>query len=43
MSASPVALSIRHPYVRTAMDEFLKRLADPAFRSIYDGLDDIWD
>jgi glutamate-1-semialdehyde 2,1-aminomutase len=32
-----------HPYVMTAMDEFLKRLADPAFRSIYDGLDDIWD
>ncbi len=32
-----------HPYVMTAMDEFLNRLADPAFRSIYDGLDDIWD
>jgi len=32
-----------HPYVMTAMDEFLKRLADPAFRSIYHGLDDIWD
>jgi glutamate-1-semialdehyde 2,1-aminomutase len=32
-----------HPYVMTAMDEFLNRLADPAFRSIYDGLDDTWD
>jgi glutamate-1-semialdehyde 2,1-aminomutase len=32
-----------HPYVMTAMDEFLNRLADPAFRSIYNGLDDIWD
>jgi len=32
-----------HPYVMTAMDEFLKRLADPAFRSIYGGLDEIWD
>jgi glutamate-1-semialdehyde 2,1-aminomutase len=32
-----------HPYVMTAMDEFLTRLADPAFRSIYTGLDGIWD
>jgi glutamate-1-semialdehyde 2,1-aminomutase len=32
-----------HPYVMTAMDEFLTRLADPAFRSIYNGLDGIWD
>jgi glutamate-1-semialdehyde 2,1-aminomutase len=32
-----------HPYVMTAMDEFLNRLGDPAFRSIYDGLDDTWD
>jgi glutamate-1-semialdehyde 2,1-aminomutase len=32
-----------HPYVMTAMDEFLTRLGDPAFRSIYSGLDDIWD
>ena len=32
-----------HPYVMTAMDEFLNRLDDPAFRSIYDGLDDTWD
>jgi glutamate-1-semialdehyde 2,1-aminomutase len=32
-----------HPYVMTAMDEFLNRLADPAFRSIYGGLDRSWD
>src|SRR5712672_307499 len=32
-----------HPYVMTAMDEFLSRLGDPAFRSIYSGLDAIWD
>ena len=32
-----------HPYVMTAMDEFLTRLGDPAFRSIYSGLDAIWD
>jgi glutamate-1-semialdehyde 2,1-aminomutase len=31
-----------HPYVMTAMDEFLTRLGDPAFRSVYDGLDEIW-
>jgi glutamate-1-semialdehyde 2,1-aminomutase len=31
-----------HPYVMTAMDEFLSRLASPNFRSIYTGLDDIW-
>jgi glutamate-1-semialdehyde 2,1-aminomutase len=31
-----------HPYVMTAMDEFLNRLSDPAFRSIYDGLDERW-
>jgi glutamate-1-semialdehyde 2,1-aminomutase len=31
-----------HPYVMTAMDEFLTRLSDPAFHSIYDGLDDVW-
>jgi glutamate-1-semialdehyde 2,1-aminomutase len=31
-----------HPYVMTAMDEFLSRLSDPVFRSIYDGLDDRW-
>ena len=32
-----------HPYVMTAMDEFLSRLASPNFRSVYDGLDAIWD
>src|SRR3954468_20941556 len=31
-----------HPYVMTAMDEFLARLADPAFRKVYDGLDELW-
>jgi glutamate-1-semialdehyde 2,1-aminomutase len=31
-----------HPYVMTAMDEFLSRLASANFRSIYNGLDDIW-
>jgi glutamate-1-semialdehyde 2,1-aminomutase len=31
-----------HPYVMTAMDEFLSRLADPAFRTVYDGLDEVW-
>ena len=31
-----------HPYVMTAMDEFLSRLASPNFRSIYDGLDATW-
>ena len=31
-----------HPYVMTAMDEFLNRLADPDFRVIYHGLDDTW-
>ncbi len=31
-----------HPYVMTAMDEFLTRLDDPAFRSAYDGLDEVW-
>jgi glutamate-1-semialdehyde 2,1-aminomutase len=31
-----------HPYVMTAMDEFLNRLDDPAVRSIYIGLDDTW-
>ena len=32
-----------HPYVMVAMDEFLTRLGDPVFRSIYSGLDGIWD
>jgi glutamate-1-semialdehyde 2,1-aminomutase len=31
-----------HPYVMTAMDEFLSRLASPNFRAIYDGLDTTW-
>src|SRR5215813_10946113 len=31
-----------HPYVMTAMDEFLTRLADPAFRKAYDGLDELY-
>ncbi len=31
-----------HPYVMTAMDEFLSRLASPNFRSVYDGLDQTW-
>jgi glutamate-1-semialdehyde 2,1-aminomutase len=31
-----------HPYVMTAMDEFLSRLASPNFSSIYQGLDETW-
>jgi glutamate-1-semialdehyde 2,1-aminomutase len=31
-----------HPYVMTAMDEFLSRLASPNFNSIYIGLDETW-
>jgi glutamate-1-semialdehyde 2,1-aminomutase len=31
-----------HPYVMTAMDEFLSRLASPNFRAIYEGLDELW-
>ncbi|WP_407148015.1 aminotransferase class III-fold pyridoxal phosphate-dependent enzyme [Bradyrhizobium sp. ORS 86] len=31
-----------HPYVMTAMDEFLSRLASPNFRSIYNGLEETW-
>src|SRR5215471_7910862 len=31
-----------HPYVMTAMDEFLSRLASPNLRAIYDGLDATW-
>ena len=31
-----------HPYVMMAMDEFLTSLGDPAFRQIYQGLDDTW-
>ena len=32
-----------HPYVMTAMDEFLTRLEQPATANLYDGLDEIWD
>ena len=31
-----------HPYVMTAMDEFLSRLASPNFRAVYTGLDETW-
>ena len=31
-----------HPYVMTAMDEFLSRLASPNFRAVYNGLDETW-
>jgi glutamate-1-semialdehyde 2,1-aminomutase len=31
-----------HPYVMLAMDEFLTRLDDPEFGSVYDGLDETW-
>jgi glutamate-1-semialdehyde 2,1-aminomutase len=31
-----------HPYVMTAMDEFLSRLASPNFRIVYSGLDETW-
>jgi glutamate-1-semialdehyde 2,1-aminomutase len=31
-----------HPYVMTAMDEFLTRLASPNFNSVYNGLDETW-
>jgi glutamate-1-semialdehyde 2,1-aminomutase len=31
-----------HPYVMTAMDEFLSRLASPNFNAIYQGLDETW-
>src|SRR3981189_1363058 len=30
------------PYVMTAMDEFLSRLASPNFRAVYNGLDETW-
>ncbi|KRQ95867.1 glutamate-1-semialdehyde 2,1-aminomutase [Bradyrhizobium jicamae] len=32
-----------HPYVMTAMDEFLSRLASPNFNAVYQGLDETWD
>jgi glutamate-1-semialdehyde 2,1-aminomutase len=31
-----------HPYVMTAMDEFLSRLASANFRSVYTALDETW-
>ena len=31
-----------HPYVMSAMDEFLSRLASPNFRAVYNGLDETW-
>jgi glutamate-1-semialdehyde 2,1-aminomutase len=31
-----------HPYVMTAMDEFLSRLASPNFSAIYNGLEETW-
>jgi glutamate-1-semialdehyde 2,1-aminomutase len=31
-----------HPYVMTAMDEFLSRLASPNFNAVYKGLDETW-
>src|SRR6266850_106608 len=31
-----------HPYVMTAMDEFLSRLASPNFNNVYQGLDETW-
>src|ERR1700722_2890754 len=31
-----------HPYVMTAMDEFLSRLASPNFSAVYNGLDETW-
>jgi glutamate-1-semialdehyde 2,1-aminomutase len=32
-----------HPYVMTAMDEFLSRLSSPNFNTVYAGLDETWD
>jgi glutamate-1-semialdehyde 2,1-aminomutase len=31
-----------HPYVMTAMDEFLSRLSSPNFRAVYDRLEETW-
>jgi glutamate-1-semialdehyde 2,1-aminomutase len=31
-----------HPYVMGAMNEFLRRLDEPAMRRSYDGLDEVW-
>src|ERR1700751_4774625 len=32
-----------HPYVMAAMNEFLRRLEEPAICALYHGLDEIWD
>jgi glutamate-1-semialdehyde 2,1-aminomutase len=32
-----------HPYVMAAMNEFLRRLEEPAIRAYYQDLDEIWD
>ena len=32
-----------HPYVMAAMNEFLRRLEEPAVRALYRDLDEIWD
>src|SRR5262249_40431596 len=32
-----------HPYVMTAMAEFLRRLDEPEIRASYDRLDEVWD
>jgi glutamate-1-semialdehyde 2,1-aminomutase len=32
-----------HPYVMAAMNEFLRRLEEPAIRALYHDLDEIWD
>ncbi len=32
-----------HPYVMGAMQVFLERIETPAFRGLYQGLDDLWD
>ena len=32
-----------HPYVMAAMNEFLRRLEEPAIRALYCDLDEIWD
>ena len=32
-----------HPYVMAAMNEFLRRLEEPAIRALYHDLDEVWD
>ena len=32
-----------HPYVMAAMNEFLRRLEEPAIRALYRDLDEVWD